>query len=267
MKREIWFSNISLFRFRGQNGIVPAPRCQPKNPFKQKNSDRLSSARFRSYRILNMYGVVRKVLVAIAFVGYGNLSVAQADDSAAPAKELEIPATAHATVELVSEQLIGMLGDARVRFEENPQDFYSDIETVISPWIDFGRWSRSVMGREYAEKASEQQLDTFEIVFRKSLIETYAKGLISVKDTGYKVDPPRPGDEEKTSVAVKQTLYAGADEISVLYAMGKTESGRWQVTNVSLEGIRLRQTFQSQFKSSVIDNRGDLDKVIQNWGV
>lgn len=202
-----------------------------------------------------------KLLAFLMITGFMNALVAQE-----AATKADHPATAHATVELVSEQLIGMLGDAKERFEQDPEGFYSDVEGVISPWMDFGRWARSVMGRDYAAQATEEQLQAFESVFRKSLIETYAKGLINVEDTGYEIEPAQPGDENKNGLWVKQTLYSGADKIGVEYAMLKAEEGRWQVADVRLEGIRLRQTFQSQFKSAALDNEGDLDKVIEGWG-
>lgn len=266
MKRGIWLSNAGLFRFRGRNGIVPALRCQPKNCINPNGVSWPLRSNLCKGRVLSMYGVISKIVAAIFIIAFSSLSYAEtvgSDETAATAAEF--PATAHATVELVSQQLIGMLGNARERFEENPEEFYADVDSVISPWLDFERWSKSVMGKEYSAKASEDQLQAFESVFRKTLIETYAKGLISVDEANYEVAAPKPGDEDKDRVVVSQTLFAGSDKVSVRYAMYKSED-RWRVLEVSLEGVALRQTFQSQFKNAAIDKKGDLDQVIQNWG-
>lgn len=215
-----------------------------------------------------MFGFASKILALFLIAMMANYSLAQDQESSASADPVaaEIPATAHATVELVSEQLIGMIGDAKQRFEEDPDGFYADIESVISPWMDFGYWSKVVMGQDYASQATEEQLENFEAVFRASLVQTYAKGMISVEDSGFEVKPPLDGDESKSTVIVTQILYAGSDKIELVYGMKKNDQGRWQVLNVLLEGVNLRKTFQSQFKNAALEHEGDLDEVIQSWG-
>ena len=217
-----------------------------------------------------MFGFAARFVGCLFIASMVNVSVAQTaaeEKSANAVSESEFPVTAHATVELVSEQMIGMLGDAAERYKQDPELVYADVDGIISPWLDFGRWSRAVMGSEYAEQATEDQLQKFEVAFRKSLVETYAKGLVSVEDAGYKIEPPKDGDEEKTSLWVRQSLHSGSIKVVVDYAMYKVDDGRWQVAEVELEGIKLRKTFQSQFKSAAVDSEGDLDTVIQNWGL
>ena len=48
----------------------------------------------------------------------------------------------------------------------------------MSPHVDFWRMSRSVMG-SYRTEATEKQLLEFTNVFRKSMVETYGRGLLS----------------------------------------------------------------------------------------
>lgn len=196
-------------------------------------------------------------------------SVAQAQ-TASPADaqnaQSEVPATAHATVSLISDELLAMLGDAKTRFNEDPQAFYADIDAVIAPWIDFDSWTRGVMG-EYFGKASEAQLQAFAETFRRSLIETYAKGLINVNDGSYEIDPPREGDEAKISVGVRQKIHSGSEDVDVAYNMVKSDSGRWQIKNALLDGVSLGPVFRSQFKGAMEDSDGDIDVVIQNWGL
>ena len=217
-----------------------------------------------------MFGFTARFIGFMLAALWASYSLAQTEpeeNSATVVSESELPVSAHATVELVSGQMIGLLGDAAERYKQDPEGLYADVDGIISPWLDFGRWSRAVMGSQYVEQATESQLQEFEMVFRKSLIETYAKGLVSVEDASYKIEPPKDGDEEKTSLWVRQSLQSGSVKVVVDYAMFKTEDGQWQVAEVELEGIRLRKTFQSQFKSAAVDSDGDLDTVIQNWGL
>lgn len=176
-----------------------------------------------------------------------------------------IPETAHATVEYVSEDLLSMLDGSKEKFAEDPDAFYADIDAVISPWLDFSLWSKLVIGKTYYADTTEEQRLKFEEVFRTSLIQTYAKGLLNVEDTGFEVDPAHPGDEDKSSVPVTQTLYAGADRVKVIYTMAKNGEGRWQFRNVILEGINLGLTFRNQFARAAEEYGRDIDKVIANW--
>lgn len=209
------------------------------------------------------------IFIALLSLNINFALLANADEDAAPEDEIVevIPSTAHETVDYVSAQLIGMLDDAKERFQEDPKKFYADFDAVISPWMDFRLWARGVMGKEYVVQATDEQIATFEQVFKKTLVETYAKGLVNVDEARYEVSPPRKGDEKKTTVGVLQTLYSGSSQVQVLYAMRKNTEGRWQFRNVRLDGIDLGKTFRNQFKNAVESNKGDLDKVIAEWGI
>lgn len=208
-----------------------------------------------------MFGIATRLFGYLSIALMASFSVAQSDaeDTA------EFPATAHTTVELISDELIAMLGNASQRFNEDAEGFYSDIDSVLSPWIDFGEWTRGVMG-EYFQQASEDQVQAFADTFRASLVETYAKGLINVEDADYEIVPPKEGDEQETRVAVGQRLFSGSEEIRVVYDMIKNGEGRWQVRNAVLDGVRLGPVFRSQFKGAMEDNDDDIDLVIQSWG-
>ena len=89
--------------------------------------------------------------------------------------------------------------------------------------------------------------------------------MLTVEDTGYEIDPPQPGDEEKSSVAVRQTLYSSAEKVRVVFNMRRNAEGRWQFRNVNLEGVNLGGTFRNQFKRAAEEFDGDIDQVIENW--
>jgi len=91
----------------------------------------------------------------------------------------------------------------------------------------------------------------------------YGKGLLGVSETRYEIAPPV--ESSGRSTPVRQTLYSGTGKVDVLYTMAQSQSGRWQLKNVILEGINLGKTFRNQFARSVRSYSGDLDKVIENW--
>ncbi|HEY5716887.1 MAG TPA: ABC transporter substrate-binding protein, partial [Motiliproteus sp.] len=63
---------------------------------------------------------------------------------------------------------------------------------------------------------------------------------------------------------VRVDVFASAGtRYELAYFMVLGEQG-WQLTNVILDGINLRQVFRNQFATAV-DQRGDIGAVIDDW--
>ncbi len=193
------------------------------------------------------------------------LLVSMAPVFASQGQAEDVPSTADKTLELVSTELLSSIEELQRIYDESAELFYQEIDSIVSPWIDFDSFYRGVMGRKYYGLATSEQRDTFREVFRQSLIQTYGKGLLGVEETRFEIDPPPNVTEEARSVPVKQTLYSAAGRIEVVYSMGRTEGGVWKVKNVILEGINLGKTFRSQFARSAREHNENLDLVIANW--
>ena len=70
------------------------------------------------------------------------------------------------------------------------------------------------------------------------------------------------------SVNVEQHIYGNAPQPYVVYyKLKQSRDGEWKLRNVSIEGVNLGRTYQSQFSSAVRRHNGDIDKVIENWEV
>ena len=185
--------------------------------------------------------------------------------SAVAASEQSYPGTPHETLELVTEELLAAVTRLEPSYDESPESFYEGVSDVVSPWIDFDAIYRGVMGRTYYPQASEEQRQRFKVVFSKSLIETYSKGLLGIEGTRYEIDPVSSEALSRKSVPVKQTLFSGSGRVTVIYSMVLGEEGRWRLKNVILEGINLGKTFRGQFARSARKHNEDLDLVIANW--
>ena len=75
-------------------------------------------------------------------------------------------------------------------------------------------------------------------------------------------------DEEEASgrASVRQLIYSGQPEPYVLlYQMGRSKSGDWQLRNIIIESVNLGEIYRSQFEASARKYDGDLDAVIDNW--
>lgn len=216
---------------------------------------------------------IQSIRRAFCVVAFSLLTISLANLGFAEGKTAVVstyPETPHATIELVSTELLGGLQDLLVVYDESVEDFYAGIDAIVSPWIDFDAFYKGVMGRKYYTDASPEQRARFKEVFHKSLIETYGKGLLGIEETRFEVTPPKQSndstsDKKRKSVPVEQVLFSGSGRVVVVYTMGQAEDGRWRLKNVILEGINLGKTFRNQFARSAREHSGDINLVIENW--
>lgn len=178
------------------------------------------------------------------------------------AQEAETP---HQVIEQISRDVLAALEETRALFSSDPQAFYAAIDEAVAPAVDFERMAYLVMDQKYYSRSTPEQRQRFVAVFRQSLIETYARGLISVTDTSFTISDPDPADEGQSTVDVEQTLNDGGDSVKVVYSMRHGSNGKWLLNNVIIEGINLGRTFRNQFAQLASRYNEDLDQVIANW--
>jgi|SRR6056300_1424802 phospholipid transport system substrate-binding protein len=176
--------------------------------------------------------------------------------------EVETP---HQVVERISRDVLSALEETRSLFSSDPQAFYDAIGEAVAPAVDFERMAYLVMDQRYYSRSTTEQRQRFVEVFRESLIETYARGLISVTDTNFSISEPDPDEAGQSTVDVEQTLSDGSDSIRVVYSMRRGSDGKWLLNNVIIEGINLGRTFRNQFAQLASRYSEDLDRVIANW--
>lgn len=186
----------------------------------------------------------------------------------------------HQVVQQTTEKVLAIIKDGKGYYDKDPERFNAQVETAMDQAVDFDGFARGVMGpyasaqRYQALKTEEEkaafrdQVKRFTDTFKRGLIETYAKGLLKFNGQRIETLPPRAGQSEGDSVAVVQNIYGGADKPYVVqYTMRKDRDGGWRVRNVMIEGINLGQTYRNQFAAAAEQNRGDINKVIDNWHV
>lgn len=182
----------------------------------------------------------------------------------AQAEQQELVSEPHAVVTAMTEDLIVSMGQFRDTSSEDPTAFFDDLESRLTSIIDFDWIAANVMG-PYRKKASAEQRQRFAVVFRRGLIETYGRGLLSYSDEKIEVVPPQQSVEGLRRVKVQQKIYGAEEVYPVSYSMGLNKQRQWKVTNVVINGINLGKTFRNQFIQSAKKHDGDIDLVIENW--
>ncbi|WP_163574901.1 MlaC/ttg2D family ABC transporter substrate-binding protein [Halomonas faecis] len=162
------------------------------------------------------------------------------------------------------DELVSQIDGRRDYFADNMDELEALVDDSLDDIADFRYIGASVMGR-YFRNATPQQRSRFVDTFRQTLIDTYAKGLVTFDYAELRVldtqQPPRHEDQASVSmevVATDGTIYP------VSYTLRLTD-GQWKVVNVIVNGINLGLTFRNQFDQAMRDHGRDYGAVIDAW--
>ncbi|KDE40783.1 MAG: phospholipid-binding protein MlaC [Nitrincola lacisaponensis] len=170
---------------------------------------------------------------------------------------------ARKVVEETTEKVIELMEDRSLLQDENRARLQAEVESLVSPVIDFYGFGRGVMGR-FARSATEEELQRFADVLKTTLIRTYSLAVSEFAVREYNITPPRaPSPQPDMQVVNVQLTSTAGKTYNILYYMRNID-GNWMLVNVAVEGINLRLTFQNQFADMYQRSRS-VSAVIDNW--
>jgi len=179
----------------------------------------------------------------------------------------ELAEQAHEVVKRTTEKVLVTINENRSYFESDKARFFWELEDVLGPMVDFKRLTRRIMGKHYRE-ASLDQRKNFARAFKRSLLSSYATGLIEFEDYDVRVLPPKTG--------VKNSLRNTLVDLEVVTPSGRvfpiTQSmyfhhrdRRWMAQNVIVNGINVGRLFNDQFNQMVDEADGNIGIAIDSW--
>ncbi|MCD8523584.1 MAG: ABC transporter substrate-binding protein [Saccharospirillaceae bacterium] len=179
----------------------------------------------------------------------------------------ELAEQAHEVVKRTTEKVMASINKNRSIYESDKAQFFWELEDVLGPMVDFQRLTRRIMGRYYREATLEQR-KRFASAFKRSLLSSYATGLIEFNDYEVRVLPPKAG--------VENTLRNTLVDLEVVTPSGRvfpiTQSmyfhhrdRRWMAQNVIVNGINVGKLFGEQFEQMVQENDGNIGAAIDDW--
>lgn len=166
-------------------------------------------------------------------------------------------------IEGVSNELLGVIRSEGQHVSSSPQRYYSAVDRVLAPVVDFDFIARGVMG-SHAKKATPAQRAKFSSTFRRDLVATFARGVATFGNLDVKVVNPGSAPSGNR-VNVLQEVRSKEGVTKVSYTLVRNRSGQWKLINVILNGVNLGKTFRGQFSQAMQANGGDIDKVIASW--
>ena len=171
--------------------------------------------------------------------------------------------SAHELVKDTTNRLLADLSANKEKYKQDPQDFYTALNTIVGPVVDAEGISKSIMTVKYSRKATPEQMQRFQENFKRSLMQFYGNALLEYNNQGITVSPAKDESGNRTSVDM-QVKGSSGSIYPVSYTLEKI-NGEWKVRNVIINGINIGKLFRDQFQDSMQRNGNDLDKVINNW--
>ncbi|MDO6681977.1 MULTISPECIES: phospholipid-binding protein MlaC [unclassified Oceanobacter] len=174
---------------------------------------------------------------------------------------------AHEVVRRVTTRVMENINTNRDLYESDNARFYWELEDVLGPMVDFRRLTRKIMGRHYFD-ASKAQRQRFARAFKRSLLSSYATGLIEFTDYEVRMLPPRKDFEHTSSnTLVDLEVITPSGRIfpitqSMYYDLSAYS---WKAQNVIVNGINIGQLFNEQFTQLVDDKNGNIGAAIEQW--
>jgi len=161
--------------------------------------------------------------------------------------------------------LVKTLQENKELFKSDPVKFEDAVKVIYEPIIDFRRVSASVMGKKYYFAATADQRKSFQEIFKKSLLDTYAETLAQWDDQIIEtIFPDEDIEKGIKNAEVKQLLITSDAEYPIIYKL-KWINGEWKIINIIINGVNLGLTFRNQFKALADQYNENMSLTIANW--
>ena len=172
--------------------------------------------------------------------------------------------SAHEYVEKVHDNIIEVIKSEQKTFDKDPDGFVESISDALSPLVNFRRISQLVMGKYYKEASAEQR-NQFKIIFRSSLLNTYAKTLAEFRNEEIRILPPKGEPTRNNRQKVYLEIVTDTKIYPGVYSMYLDTNLDWKLINIIINGVNLGVTFRNQFYALMDKNSLDIDIVLEKW--
>ena len=164
-----------------------------------------------------------------------------------------------------AQKMVQVLTLEAALFETDRSLYEQKIKDIFEPMIDFRRVAASVMGKKYYLLASQGERSEFVLIFKDSLLDTYAETLAQWGDSTITTKfPDSKSNIYEMNVEVKQVLNTGSSKYPISYKLRRNEEG-WKIVNIIINGVNLGLTFRNQFQALAVTHDENIDLTLQNW--
>ena len=163
-----------------------------------------------------------------------------------------------------AQKMVRVLTEDSSLFETDRVLYENKIKEIFEPMIDFRRVAASVMGKKYYLLATKEERAEFVMIFRDSLLDTYAETLAQWGDSTITTHFPKNKEVLSKNVEVKQVLDTGISKYPISYKLRKSKDG-WKIVNIIINGVNLGLTFRNQFQALAVSHNENISVTLKNW--
>ena len=163
-----------------------------------------------------------------------------------------------------AQKMVQVLIENKDLFSKDREAYEDKIKEIFDPMIDFRRVAASVMGKKYYQASSPKQRKDFVVIFRNSLLDTYAETLAQWGDQSINTLPGEGDWSGLKSIEVKQMLDTGSSKYPISYKLRKSDD-QWVIVNIIVNGVNLGLTFRNQFQALANNHDGNIEVILMNW--
>jgi len=163
-----------------------------------------------------------------------------------------------------AQKMVRVLTEDSSLFETDRVLYENKIKEIFEPMIDFRRVAASVMGKKYYLLATKEERAEFVLIFRDSLLDTYAETLAQWGDSTITTEFPKNKEVLSKNVEVKQILDTGTSKYPISYKLRKSKDG-WKIVNIIINGVNLGLTFRNQFQALAVSHNENISDTLRNW--
>ena len=167
-----------------------------------------------------------------------------------------------------AQKMVIVLKENKSLFLEDRQLYEQKIKEIFEPMIDFRRVAATVMGKKYYLASSKEQRAEFVVIFKDSLLDTYAETLAQWENQTITTIFPEDMEIQNNNlknIEVQQTLNTGSSKYPISYKLRKNKDNSWSIVNIIVNGVNLGLTFRNQFQALAIKNNGNIESTLDGW--
>lgn len=130
-----------------------------------------------------------------------------------------------------------------------------EIQLIVSQYFNFEEMAKSALGRPWKEQSPEKRQE-FAKLFKQLLFNTYINRLENYTGSNEQVFYDSEKLDGDYALVKTHILYQGNNNMSIEYRLHQ-DGGRWQVYDVTVEGISFVDNYRGQFRSILTNESFD----------
>ena len=174
----------------------------------------------------------------------------------------------HVFIDENAQKMVKVLKENKSLFVEDREQYELKIKEIFEPMIDFRRVAATVTGKKYYLASSKEQRAEFVVIFKDSLLDTYAETLAQWENQTITTIFPKNMEIQTNNlknIEVQQTLNTGSSKYPISYKLRKNKDNSWSIVNIIVNGVNLGLTFRNQFQALAIKNNGNIESTLNGW--